>query len=101
MSAHPKPERPERGTARARAYMSLVAQLPCSICGATPVVLHHPCMGRYAQRKASDFDVVPLCPRCHDALHASPSQWVRLFGVDVGWIEKTRAAVERLKARTI
>ena len=97
----PKPEKPRRGDAECRAWMSLVAQLPCCICDAHPVELHHPIMGRFAQRKSSDFDVIPLCPRCHLSLHASPQAWRLRFGSDVGWIDRTREAVERLKARTV
>lgn len=54
-------------------------------------------MGRFAQRKSSDLDVIPLCAPCHRKLHANPASWRLHFGSDVGWSERTRAAVERLR----
>lgn len=101
LRAVPKPERPRRGDRECREYMALAAQLPCCICDRQPVQLHHPIMGRFAQRRSSDLDVIPLCKRHHDELHANATMWRLHFGSDVGWIERTRAAVERLKANTI
>ena len=61
MTPCPKPQKPERGTAACKAHMDKVAQLPCMICGARPVVVHHCICGRYSQSKMSDFDTIPLC----------------------------------------
>lgn len=97
----PKPKRPERGTARARDYMAKVAQLPCVCCGARPVQCHHPIHGRFAQRKSSDLDVIPLCPAHHDMLHKSPYAWRSEYGDDTDHIEPTREAVRRLGRNTI
>ena len=93
----PKPERPERGTKAAREYMDLAAQLGCACCGRSPVVLHHPIAGRGSQRRASDLDVIPLHPECHDRLHSAPASWFRENGLDTDHIAPTRAAVARLK----
>lgn len=41
------------------AHMAAVAQLPCLVCGAWPVEVHHEGAPR------SDFRVLPLCPQHH------------------------------------
>lgn len=46
-------------------YMDRVAQLPCSVCGAQPVELHHIREGQGMAQKAKNWLVVPLCPECH------------------------------------
>lgn len=97
----PKPDKPERGTCRAKRYMGLVSQLPCVCCGAMPVVLHHPIHGRFAQRKSSDLDVIPLCPAHHDMLHKSPYAWRSEYGDDVDYIASTRDAVAGIERNTI
>ena len=51
-------------------YMSLVAEMGCIVCkrmgySGTPAELHHPRAGTGAGRRASDWDVIPLCPEHH------------------------------------
>lgn len=46
-------------------YKSLVADQPCSCCGAEGVELHHPREGQGMAQRASDWLVIPLCPDCH------------------------------------
>ena len=84
---------PPMTAARARegkAHMARVAQLGCVICGARPVECHHCFHGRYSQRKASDFDVIPLCPRHHrlgsEAIHADKAAWLDRWGPDHGYL---------------
>ena len=77
-----KPDKPERGTARARRHMARVAQLPCVACGAMGVQVHHCIHDRFSQRRASDFDTIPLCPPCHDELHADKAAWRTKYGAD-------------------
>ena len=49
-----------------KAYMSMVAELPCSCCGDnTPVELHHIREGQGGSQRASHFLVIPLCVGCH------------------------------------
>lgn len=101
VAAFPKPEKPIRGTAAAVRYMALVAQLPCIVCRRYGVELHHPIHGRFAQRKASDLDVIPMCDPCHRSLHAAPDVWRKAYGPDTDFIPKVREAVERLRRNTI
>lgn len=106
MLAFPKPAKPERGTARAKAHMERVAQLPCVICGAWPVVVHHVIHDRGAQRRASDLETVPLCSRHHDytspeGLHAAPRRWRDLHGPDHGFLGRVVEMLREQEERTI
>lgn len=46
-------------------WMDKVAQLPCGLCGAHGVQVHHIREGQGMAQRASNFLVVPLCPDCH------------------------------------
>jgi hypothetical protein len=104
LHAVPKPEKPKNGTAAGERYMADVRQLPCVCCGRFPSAAHHPIMGRFAQRRASDLDVIPLCYDHHQGaagIHTKPAAWRTLYGADIHYIEPTRRAVEALRARTV
>lgn len=79
--------------ARDMAHMGRVAQLPCVICSAQPVQVHHCIHGRYSQRRASDHETIPLCPACHDDLHRYPSAWKRAHGEDRSYLPRVLAQV--------
>lgn len=49
----------------AKRWMSRVAQLPCCVCGAHGVHVHHLKEGTGASQRAADTLVLPLCPDCH------------------------------------
>jgi hypothetical protein len=80
-----------------KAHMTLVAQLPCVVCGAWPVQVHHVIHGRYGSRKASDLDTIPLCRSCHDALHAGKETWAAKHGPDYGFLPAVRRSVADLR----
>ena len=51
-------------------YMREVAEMGCIVCKrmgypGTPAELHHPRAGTGAGMRASDWDVIPLCPEHH------------------------------------
>lgn len=48
-----------------KAHMNRVAALPCCLCGAQPVELHHILEGRTPGRRSPDWLVIPVCPGCH------------------------------------
>lgn len=52
-------------TAAEKRHMDRVAALPCVLCGAMPVELHHIREGQGAAQRAQDTLVLPLCPGCH------------------------------------
>lgn len=56
--------KPARTTA-AKRHMDRVANLPCCLCGAQPVELHHILTGRTPGRRSPDWLVIPLCEDCH------------------------------------
>ena len=49
-------------------WMSRVAALPCAICGASPVTVHHVREGQGAAQRAQDTLAVPLCPEHHQGM---------------------------------
>ncbi|WP_273688400.1 hypothetical protein [Ketogulonicigenium vulgare] len=61
-------------------HMTAVAQLPCLVCGAWPVEVHH------EGKPRSDMSVLPLCPHHHrrefgpDAYHYSPRAFYAAHG---------------------
>ena len=100
---HPKPVKPIRGTKECREWMGLVAQLPCILdgCGVWPVELHHCAHGRYSQRRASDLDVIPLCPKHHRLRTNHGETWATMYGFDTDYLPIVKKAVERLQARSV
>ena len=87
-----------KSTAAGKAHMARVAQLPCVICGASPVEVHHCKSGRYSQRKASDFDTIPLCWNHHqgpDGFHTAQRTWEALHGPDTGFLLIVKMALAK------
>ena len=75
----------------ARAHMLAVKALPCVICGAQgPNDAHHVQSGRYGTRKASDWEVIPLCRKDHtegpQAYHRDKRAWEARHGPDHGFL---------------
>ena len=62
------------------AHMARVAQMPCLVCGAWPVEVHH------EGKPRSDMNVLPLCPAHHrrefgpGAYHYSPKAFYAAYG---------------------
>ena len=86
-----KAPKPERGTARAKAHLEAVKGLPCVICARPgPSDAHHVFHGRYGARKASDFEVIPLCRWCHqdgpNSIHQAKDSWRKLNGSDFDYL---------------
>ena len=78
-----RPVRPKEGKpARNRKHMERVARLPCVICRAWPVQVHHCIHGRFSQMRARDEMTIPLCKSCHDELHAGKETWAEKHGRD-------------------
>jgi hypothetical protein len=73
-------------------HLAHVRTLPCCVCGGIDVEAHHPRnvaddpAHRYVglATKASDRWAVPLCSRCHRALHAfgNEREWWSSLGLD-------------------
>lgn len=73
-------------TKREREHMSKVADLGCLICSNPQVELHHVRTHTGMGKKASNFEVLPLCHLHHRngghgiALHAGVRTWEENFG---------------------
>ena len=52
-------------SAAGKRHMARVAELPCLICGARPVEVHHIREGQGAAQRAQDTLTCPLCPEHH------------------------------------
>jgi hypothetical protein len=67
-------------------WMDRVASLPCVLCGAWPVQVHHILEGRTPGRKSHDCLVLPLCVDHHQGSqgihHLGPREWKRRFKTD-------------------
>jgi len=55
-------------SAESKRHMNRIAQMPCAICGAFGVHVHHIRTGIGMGRRASDFDTLPLCPEHHQGM---------------------------------
>lgn len=54
------------------AHVSMVAELPCMVCGDGPVEVHEPEQGMW-------WISIPLCPACHrgpDGWHGTRFRWM-------------------------
>jgi len=79
-------------------HMRLVKAMACIICDAPgPSDAHHVFCGRYGSRKASDFEVIPLCKWCHqngpESIHRNKAAWVAKNGPDTDYLPLVNAAV--------
>ena len=48
-----------------KAYLDRVAQLPCVLCGAHGVHIHHVREGQGMAQRAQNWLTIALCPDCH------------------------------------
>ncbi|MDR2219742.1 MAG: hypothetical protein LBE24_04085 [Methylobacillus sp.] len=48
-----------------KSHLNRVAALPCCLCGAMPVELHHIREGQGMGQRAGDMLVIPVCADCH------------------------------------
>jgi hypothetical protein len=93
MTPCPKPEKPIRGTVAARRHMARVAELCCVICRWPQVQVHHVIHDRFANRRASDFETIPLCVRHHTELHADKTAWREQHGPDYAFLDHVTNAI--------
>lgn len=90
----PRPPKPERGTARCKRWMNKVAEMTCIVCGqGWPVQLHHCAHDRFARRKSSDYDVLPLCVPCHEFRTNHATEFRERYGPDYGFLPLIRATM--------
>ncbi len=88
--------------AAARRHMRRVKELPCVIClRPGPSDAHHVFCGRYGTRKASDFEVIPLCRLCHLdgelAIHRGKASWIERNGPDTAYLLIVQEQLEEMR----
>ena len=82
-----------------KAHLDAVARLGCLICGA-PAEVHHIMSGVGMGQRASHYDTIPLCPRCHRtgpvgvAIHAGKRTWEERHGTELEMLERVRELLE-------
>lgn len=92
----------KRATADERRYMGLVAELGCCICN-RPAEIHHITTGVGMSQRASNYDIIPLCPHHHrhgplgEAIHAGKRTWEHIHGSELDY----RNAVRKVLGYTI
>lgn len=82
-------------------FLSYVRQFGCLVCG-QPSQAHHLKFTELAgmARKVSDYNTVPLCFRCHEALHkfGDEQTWWDLQGINpMKWATEARVSYERVR----
>lgn len=79
-------------------HMGRVAELPCALCNAEPVEVHHLREGQGLSQRASNWLTIPLCPSCHrgpSGLHGDRSL-LRIQKVDeLDLLARTIAALSK------
>jgi hypothetical protein len=88
-------------TVAEKEYMSKVVNAGCIVCrnaflGETPAELHHVRFLAGAGQRASNYDIIPLCPIHHRlggygiAFHAGPEIWQEKFGDERELLSQTK-----------
>jgi hypothetical protein len=78
-----------------KAYQDRVRELGCIICE-RPASIHHIRDGIGKGQKASEYDVLPLCPDHHQhggygvAFHAGKRVWQEVFGTERDLLEEVQ-----------
>ena len=79
-----------------KAYYAKVVDLGCLICE-MPAEIHHITTARGFGGRASNDNVLPLCPRHHrlgnvgEAVHSGVKTWEARFGNQIDLVEKVKS----------
>jgi len=74
-------------------HLARVASLPCMVCGARPVEIHH--VRRYGSKR-DNFKTVPLCVECHRGDRGIHGMGKKRFEREVMLQDDMLAKTERL-----
>lgn len=88
-------------------HVSSVVALGCIACRQdgfydTPAEAHHPRAGAGVGKRASHYDVLPLCPAHHrgthhpavPSIHLAKREFINRYGTESELLEKVRALLE-------
>ena len=79
-------------------YLGKLAQLPCVLCGDSPVEIHHLRAGQGMAQRAPHWLAMPLCPTCHRGPRGVHGDRQLLKAQKVDEIELLARAIEALNA---
>lgn len=85
-------------------HLSKVAALGCWACRKigyidTPAEIHHVSKGAGKGQRASNYEVIPLCPTHHRnggygvAIHAGRKEWESVFGDELEMLKEVMAEI--------
>lgn len=88
-------------------HLDKVQQLGCIACQkigyfGTPAEIHHIRTGIGKGQRASNYQVIPLCPHHHrngghgEAFHAGPKTWQERFGSELSLLEEVNFMTQAL-----
>lgn len=82
-----------------REHMGRIAQMPCAVCGAFGVHVHHIRTGVGMGRRASNLDTIPLCPEHHQGMTGihgcGRKAWERHHGItELELLSKIKESLE-------
>lgn len=82
-------------SAEGKRHMGRIAEMPCAVCGAHGVHVHHIRTGIGMGRRASDLDTIPLCPEHHQGMAGihgmGRKAWERYHGItEMELLEETK-----------
>ena len=92
---------PKNKTKYEREYLLKDSNLGCIVCG-QPATIHHLTGSKYRGmgKKASHYDVIPLCPNHHQhggygvAFHAGQKVWEAKYGTQEELLEKVKRKLD-------
>lgn len=88
-----------------REHLSKVAEIGCIVClnenyGQSPAEIHHIRSGQGMAQRASNYEVIPLCPIHHRngghgvAVHAGIETWQERFGTEVELLNQVKEMLQ-------
>lgn len=98
---------PKRSRSMAeKQWLSDVAALGCIACRKlgfpdSPAEIHHITTGVGMGQRASDYQVIPLCPTHHRqggygvAIHSGRQAWESIYGTEAALLEQTKAEIDQ------
>ena len=86
-------------------HLSKVAEIGCIVClnenyGQSPAEIHHIRSGQGMAQRASNYEVIPLCPIHHRngghgvAVHAGIETWQERFGTEVELLNQVKEMLQ-------
>lgn len=85
----------KQANAKEKKHLDAVSQLPCLVCGAVPVELHHTV--RLAKKKRDHMEVLPLCVFHHRgvfSIHMARKSFRAQYGTEEELLQQVERMLE-------